>query len=466
MSTTSSSAEFELDRCIAAGKLSRKILPRSKHSAVELPDRDPVAILEEQNRTRVESLVPIRMGRMAQSPFSFYRGAAAVMANDLADSPVTGVRVVACGDAHLANFGLFASPERRVLFDLNDFDEAHPAPWEWDVRRLAASIWIHGRDNSHTESQCRRSVESALVAYQGTLQSLFALPTTDRYYFEVETGALERRMGKDVLGLEAVVKKARKRTSQRVLQKVTTVSANGQSTIRDEFPVIRHPERFDLDEMQGLFETYRRSVRADIRFLLAQYQLVDYAMRIVGVGSVGTRCWLFYLQGPCGEPLFLQAKEAPASVLQTYGRIAEVPGSEMAAVTQQGGQGLRVVSAQRILQAQSDPFLGWVSSVTVEDGVQRDFYVRQFRDMKGSIDLATLTAPRAAAYASLCGALLARAHSQSPRSAFITGYLATGRPFVEAISKWSRRYADRTEQDYELLQHAIRTGRLAAESGV
>lgn len=458
-----------LDRARADGKAARRALPRREHGALIHIDRDPVAILAEQNVSRVQSLVPIRIGRMLQSPFAFYRGAAAVMANDLAATPVTGRNVVSCGDAHLANFGLFASPERRVLFDLNDFDEAFPAPWEWDVRRLAASVWIHGRDNSHTEDQCEESVVATLVAYRTAVAQLFELPTTDRYYFQVEADTLRRDAADGDVGkaVDRLTRKARNRTSQKVLTKVTTVDKDGKSTIRDEFPVVRHPEWSDIEGMKRLISHYQDTVRADIRLLLSQYELVDYAMRIVGVGSVGTRCWLFYLQGPCGEPLFLQAKEASPSVLQSYGRIAPEQVGQLESIANPGGgQGARVVGAQRVLQAQSDPFLGWVEGVRAEDGVPRDYYIRQFRDMKGSVDLEWLTPERAVRYGRLCGALLARAHSQTPDAGFITGYLGTGDAFVDSLAKWAQFYADRAEQDHRLLAHAVERGDLPAEHGV
>ena len=458
-----------LDRARADGKAARRALPRREQGAVTHTERDPVAILAEQNVTRVPALVPIRIGRMLQSPFAFYRGAAAVMANDLAATPVTGRYVVSCGDAHLSNFGLFASPERRVLFDLNDFDEAYPAPWEWDVRRLAASVWIHGRDNSHSEDQCEESVMATLVGYRTALERLFELPTTDRYYYQVEADMLRQNAADGDVGkaVGRLTKKARSRTSQKVLAKVTTVDKDGESKILDEFPVIRHPDWSDLEGMKQLFARYQDTVRPDVRLLLSQYELVDYAMRIVGVGSVGTRCWLFYLRGPCGEPLFLQAKEAPHSVLQTYGRLApEQVGQLESIANPAGGQGARVVGAQRVLQAQSDPFLGWVESVRAEDGVPRDYYIRQFRDMKGSVDLEWLTPDRAVRYGRLCGALLARAHSQTPDAGFISGYLGTGNAFVDSLAKWAQAYADRAEQDHSLLAHAVERGDLPAEHGV
>jgi uncharacterized protein (DUF2252 family) len=466
MATSSrAGATTVIDARRSAGKAAREALPRKAQGAFVLPERDPVAVIEAQNATRLQSLVPIRIGRMLESPFALYRGSAAMMAHDLADSPVTGCQVIASGDAHLANFGLFASPERRMLFDLNDFDESYPAPWEWDVRRLAASVWINGRDNSHTEEQCAASTAAAVRSYRSSLAGLFQLTATERYYFQEETDVLERDPSAQKREIRAVTQKARKRTSEQVLRKLTTTEEGGRPFIVDQLPVIRHSENYDLGRITELYLLYLATLRADIRLLLTQYEVVDYAMRIVGVGSVGTRCWLILLQGPAGEPLFLQAKEAPQSVLETHGKVATAPESIIRAVAQ-NGQGSRVVGAQRILQAQSDPFLGWVHSVEGDDGRLRDFYLRQFRDMKGSVDLHTLDPARLARYARLCGAMLARAHSQSPGSAFVTGYLGNGDAFDRAVTDWARLYADQSEKDYDALRTAVKSGRLPAEKGL
>lgn len=429
-------------------------------------DRDPVAILEQQHLDRVPELVPVRVGRMVQSPFAFFRGAAAVMADDLAGTAVTGTHVVACGDAHLANFGLYASPERRQLFDLNDFDEAYPGPWEWDVRRLAASFWIHGRGNSYTEAQCESAAKSAVTAYQRTLTRLFEMTATQRYYFQVEPGAVDALDQAHALTLATTAKKARTRTSDQVLRKLTTFTEEGLPRISDQFPIVRHTESNDIEGMRKLFARYQATVRGDIELLLSQYTLVDFVMRIVGVGSVGTRCWLALLLGPSGEPLFLQAKEAPPSVIKSHGRVVGAGGALADAVIERGGEGVRVVTAQRVLQAQSDPFLGWVGGVRDRNDIPRDYYIRQFRDMKGSLDLDELTAGQAVEYAALCGTMLARGHAQSPGSAFISGYLGNNHSFATAIARWSERYADQNERDHQLLDAAVRAGRLPAELGV
>ncbi|MCG2621477.1 DUF2252 domain-containing protein [Arthrobacter sp. I2-34] len=455
-----------LDR--AAGKAARQMLPRTAHAEFRVPERDAVGVIEEQDTAREAELVPVRIGRMLQSPFAFYRGSAAVMAGDLAAAPVTGHRVVTCGDAHVANFGFYASPERQLVFDLNDFDEAFPAPWEWDIKRLAASAWLNGRNNSHSEDQCRTATAAAVQAYRENLRRLYEMTATERYFHQVEVepatiAALDAHTARIVA---RTVAKARQRTSEQLLGKLTVTTIEGETRIVDQPPVIRHADAWDLEQVESLYvRRYRDTLRADTAVLLDQYRLVDYALRIVGVGSVGTRCWILLLLGPAGEPLFLQAKEAGHSVLETHGKVTGTPRPVLEALTTRG-QGFRVVSAQRILQAQSDPFLGWVADVTGTDGRKRDFYIRQFRDMKGAFQLEELTAGDTARYASLCGRLLARAHAQSPGSAYISGYLGSSDAFDQAVATWAGRYADQTEKDYEALGLAVRSGRLAAETGV
>ncbi|MEE1621275.1 DUF2252 domain-containing protein [Zafaria sp. J156] len=442
----------------AAGKAARALVPRRAHVAFGVPPRDPVEILEAQHATRDPELVPIRIGRMLETPFAYYRGSAAVMAHDLARDTATGFHVVACGDAHAANFGLFASPERRLVFDLNDFDEAYPGPWEWDVKRLAASLWLSGRNNGHSEGRCREAAEAAARSYRTSLGRLASLGALERYYFQVEADALPKMA-------RPAARKARGRTSEQVLAKLATASDGGRERIVDQPPLVRHPRVRDMERMEGLFRDYRAVLRPDVALLLAQYELVDYALRIVGVGSVGTRCFIVLLRGPQGEPLFLQAKEAGASVLQTHGRVADVPWAVERQITTLG-QGRRVVAAQRILQAQSDPMLGWVAGVAGEDGRRRDYYIRQFRDMKGSFALERLTAGESEEYGAVCGALLARAHIQSPGAAFIAGYLGSSSVYEESVARWARRYADLAEADHAALGEAVRSGRLPAETGV
>ena len=438
-----------VERSRAEGRAARTRMPRSAHSEIRCPERDPVAIFEQQNRTRLPELVPIRYERMTESPFAYYRGSAAAMAGDLSTEPVTGPHVVASGDAHLANFGLYASPERRVLFDLNDFDEAYPAPWEWDVKRLAASVWLAGRQTGRTEQQCRDATLTTVRSYRETIRFLSDLTATERFYFQVDADEIEQA-SRNPEAIRAVVQKARGRTSEQVLRKLTVTTADGAPRIVDQPPIVRHLDIGSLEAIDGIVASYRATVRADVLLLLSQYRVVDFAMRIVGVGSVGTRCFVVLLLGPADEPLFLQVKEAGQSVLETHGGIRETP-HRVASELITHGQGARVVGAQRILQAHSDPLLGWITGVPGPDGVRRDFYVRQFRDMKGSVQWDRLSAAQSERYGRLCGALLARAHSQSPVGAFVAGYLGRGTVFDEAVARWSAAYADRTEQDWRAL---------------
>lgn len=451
-----------------AGRRARKRLPRRGLAELVLPiDRDPLGILEEQHASRLKDLVPVRVGRMLQSPFSFYRGTAAVMAADLRGAPTTDLEVVSCGDAHISNFGFFASPERALVFDLNDFDEGGVAPWEWDVRRLTASVHIGGRDIGLSEDACRDAAFAAADAYRETLRGYCRLSTRERYYARVDTSSVARHLGeKGERTVRKAAKKARARTSERVLQRLTTFSVDGGIRIVEQPPMLRHVDHATLGEVTDLFTQYRATLREDIAFLLEQYRVVDFALRVVGVGSVGTRCYLLAVEGPTGDMLFLQVKEAPPSVLTTYGgRRSIIPGRPGVADFIEGH---RVVAAQRILQANSDLFVGWLRG-WAGDSAERyrvDYYWRQFRDMKGSIEPATLDADQFRSYGALCAALLARAHGQSPASAAIVAYLGRSEEFAEATAAWSAAYADVAEADFGLLRQAVASGRLPAETGV
>ncbi|WP_166352795.1 DUF2252 domain-containing protein [Phytoactinopolyspora limicola] len=450
------------------GRHLRDLVGRRRHADFELRDRDPVGILEEQHVTRLQGLIPVRIGRMLQSPFAYYRGTAAVMAHDLATAPVTGHHVVICGDAHISNFGLFASPERRVLFDLNDFDEASVGPWEWDVKRMAASVYIGARDNNYTEEQAASATEAAVRRYRETMATLEQRSAIERYFFQVETDWLETTVSSDEQKiLRKTVRKARQRTSDQVLEKITTTDGDAGLRIKDQPPVMMHVDHASDAEIEALYAQYRSTLRADTALLLSQFTPTDYVLRVVGVGSVGTRCYVLLLTGPAGEPLFLQAKEAPASVIETYGGISEQLPAVVPPVDT-GHQGYRVVSAQRILQAQSDPFLGWIGGFAGETAERRgvDYYWRQFRDMKGSVDLQGLTSSQFQTYAALCGAVLARAHSQSPGTAVISGYLGASTRFDVAVTEWSKAYADQIEQDFAAVEKAARQGRLPMQPGV
>lgn len=443
------------DRLKTAGRELRKQVPRPRFSRYVARERDPLAILQEQNERRVQSLVPLRMGRMLASPFTFYRGSAAVMAADLADAPSTGIEIVACGDAHLSNFGFFASPERDLVFDLNDFDEADLAPWEWDLKRLVTSVVIGSRDCGLDEAATADAALKTATAYRLKLRELVSLSVLDRYYHRLSlhssSGELSPRARKVVAKAE---RQAHRRTSAAFVRKVTQVNAAGAREFIEAPPVLTHLPEMAEERLRSLFERYRSTVPADIALLLSQFTLTDLAMRVVGVGSVGTRCYILLLTGPNNEPLVLQIKEAQPSVLRVYGRHEPVQPDEII------HEGHRVVANQRILQAVSDPFLGYLRVAG------RDFYVRQFRDMKSSIDTSRLAAAEYGRYGQACARLLARAHVQSANSAMIAGYLGASRAFDVAMVEWALAYADQSLADYRMLQAAVAAGDIEAHSGL
>ncbi|MCP2264993.1 DUF2252 domain-containing protein [Promicromonospora thailandica] len=452
---------------VSRGAEARRRLPRRALASLHLAaDRDPVGILQHQHTTRLQELVPVRVGRMLESPFAFFRGSAAVMAADLSAGPTTGLEVVACGDAHISNFGFYASPERELVFDLNDFDEGGIAPWEWDVRRLVASIYIAARANGYSEAACRAASREAARSYQSTLRAFCTRSARDRYFARVDTSQAAAHFG--ATGRNAVAKasaKARRRTSEQVLRKLTTRTDDGAVRIIDQPPLVQHVDHATFDEIEDLLAQYRSTVREDVAYLLSQYRLVDFVLRVVGVGSVGTRCYLLALQGPTGDVLFLQAKEARPTVLSTHGgRPAAVPGGGADA---HPTEGQRVVAAQRILQASSDPFLGWITGWAGEstDRHRVDYYWRQFRDMKGSVEPRDLSRKEFVAYGSLCASVLARAHGQSPNADAIAAYLGRGDKAVDALAEWGGAYADLAESDFAALQDAVRTGRVPAPAG-
>ncbi len=441
---------------VAQGRELRGTQPRRSHATFVAPTRDPIEILESQHANRIAELVPIRIGRMLQSPFSYFRGTAAVMAHDLSAGTRTGVDLVICGDAHISNFGLFATPERRVVFDLNDFDEVSYGPWEWDLKRLVASTVVGGRDLGLTRSQCTDAALATARGYRLALARLLELTALDRFYFRVETTWLEERSNELTQALvRKTVKKAKRRTSDQVLAKITTKDENGQRRIIDEFPIIRRSEPATIANLADQFDGYRATVRSDVALLLEQFRLVDAVLRVVGVGSVGTRCHIALLVGPGDESLFIQVKEAQRSVLETYGGLAG-----LASRTQMATEGARVVRGQLMMQAVSDRFLGWLSFD------EHDFYCRQFRDMKGSIELKDLTPTQFSAYGALCGSVLARGHSQSAGASVVSGYLGASPRMDEALVSWAHASADQNERDFGALQAAVKVGRLPAELGV
>lgn len=425
----------------AAGRKLRRSLPRRAVADLAPRSREPLAILDEQNATRLEDLVPVRAERMSQSAFAFYRGSAAVMAADLAEEPHTGILVPSCGDAHVANFGFYASPQRTLMFDLNDFDEAAWAPWEWDLKRLVASIVLAGRATSRDEGVIRTAVIASVRAY-ATALAVDASPL-DRFYahFDAEAGVAALPAGSQRT-LRKAVKQAKRRTGERAVKKLTEAGPDGRLQFIPAPPMMQ-PLRPEIQNQ--VFELNRRYLEAtspEVRTLMQHYVVTDAIRRVVGVGSVGTRCALMLLQDGDGHALVMQSKEANRSVLEQYGGIAQ-PRLLRERIARLG-EGARVVGMQRILQSASDPFLGYLRA----DGV--DLYVRQFHDMKGGFDMELLDDESFASYAGACGVILARAHSQSPLVSIISGYLGSGRTFSESMWVWGNAYADRAEADHTM----------------
>jgi uncharacterized protein (DUF2252 family) len=455
-----------------SGAAARKATPPQDQGWFETAaDRlDPVEILECQGASRVPELVPIRYGRMLVSPFTFYRGAAAVMAADLAGTPDSGLSVQLCGDAHLSNFGLFASPERRLVFDVNDFDETHPGPWEWDVKRLAASLEIAARTNGFGPEKRRKILTAAVRGYQQAMAQFAGMHDLDVWYAHADVddlnGTLAAQLKKSRRkAVDKTLAKARARTSMRAFDRLTE-TVHGRRRIVADPPLIvpisdllSDVERREFDTtMQAVLSHYRRTLQADRRVLLDGFDLVDVARKVVGVGSVGTRCWIVLMRGrDDDDPLFLQVKEAQKSVITEYGGIAGADGVS---------EGERVVNGQRLMQASSDIFLGWETTEQGIDGRRRDFYVRQLADWKGSAVIEQMVPSGMAAYGRLCGWTLARAHARSGDRIAIAAYLGEDSTFAHAIAEFSDAYADQNERDYAALQEAARTGRITVESGL
>ncbi|HWS48325.1 MAG TPA: DUF2252 domain-containing protein [Acidimicrobiia bacterium] len=468
MTTTAARIDHpSLEERAVRGRQARKAVPRSSHTgwkpAAGRPD--PVALLEEQNTFREPDLVPVRHGRMMVSPFTFYRGAARVMAADLEHTPRAGLDVQLCGDAHLSNFGVFASPERTLLFDLNDFDETLAGPFEYDVERLTASFVIAGRNNQYSTKEIRDAALASVAAYRNGMAEFAAMRNLGIWYsrmpaeqvLEVIRESATKKQAKQVKRAEETVDKARTHDSLQALSKLGEM-VDGEYRIVSQPPIVV-PAR-DVEALYGLdqgvveelvhwqFREYRATLDPDRRHLLEQYREVDLARKVVGVGSVGTRAFIVLLLGrDDDDPLFLQIKEATASVLASH-----LPKSRY------HNQGERVVQGQRMMQAASDIFLGWTTGLDAN----RFFYWRQLRDMKGSAVVETLTPAGLAVYARLCGWTLARAHARSGDSVGISSYLGSSDSFDRAIVDFAERYADQNERDYEEFVTAIRSGRLQA----
>jgi uncharacterized protein (DUF2252 family) len=453
----------------AAGKATRAEVPRSSQAVWDPPaDRaDPVAVLKGQARSRVSELIPIRHGRMLASEFAFFRGGAAIMAADLAATPSSGFRVQLCGDAHLSNFGGFASPDRDMIFSVNDFDETIPGPWEWDVKRLAASFAIAGRERGFSPKERRTIVLASMSRYRAAMREFAGMRNLDVWYARLDATGILERWRKDVTAkavriFEQNVAKARGKDSLRALAKLCH-NVNGGPRIISDPPLIvpldellSGADHAQLDAaVRRILRDYQRSVPRDRRHLLDGYEVVDVARKVVGVGSVGTRAWIALLLGrDGGDPLFLQVKEAQESVLAPF-----------AGASQYRNQGQRVVEGQRLMQAASDILLGWYRTKGL-DGKQRDFYVRQLWDWKLSADVEHMPPATMRIYGEACGWTLARAHARSGDRIAIAAYLGSGRQFETAIAEFAEAYADQNERDYRTFGAAVDDGILTAEQGL
>jgi uncharacterized protein (DUF2252 family) len=450
----------------ASGRAARAVTPRSSHAEFTRdPARPaPLDLLAGQDATRLQELLPIRYGRMSVSPFTYYRGAALPMANDLAGTPRTGLTVQACGDAHLMNFGVFASPERNLVFDINDFDETLPAPWEWDVKRLAASLEIAGRTNEFSARQCRAVVLATVAEYRRAMREFATLPSLRVWYAHLDVEAFQasyaNRMRADKRRkLAANLEKARTRDNLGALRRFAEV-VDGKMRIAPDPPIVLplghlSPDHENTEQARAQLEEvlagYRTSLEPERRALLERYRFVDIAHKVVGVGSVGTRCWIVLLLGKDDQdPLFLQAKEAGRSVLEEY-----------AGHSRYNNSGRRVVVGQRLMQAVSDVLLGWVR-VTGFDNNTRDFYVRQLRDGKGSAQVDSMDPRDLGTYGRLCAWTLARAHARTGDDIAIGAYLGSSDVFDRALGEFATAYADQNERDHAALRQAIEDGRVEA----
>ena len=459
-------AHFTTAERAARGKAARAEVPRKAHAVWEPPAVrfDPVELLEEQAKTRVEELVPIRYGRMLVSPFTFYRGAAYIMAADLAGMPRTGLHVQLCGDAHLSNFGVFAAPDRRLVFDTNDFDETLPGPFEWDVKRLVASFAVAGRNRSFDDR--RRQAINLRVgrSYREAITRFSSMRTMDVWYSRVAIEDIiaswsAEVSGKAVKRAEHNVAKARTKDSLAAFKKLTHLVDGTPRIVSNPPLIVPVSELFTGEqEIEGtrlVFREYRRTLLGDRRHLLERYRLVDAARKVVGVGSVGTRAYiLLFLGQDDNDALFLQMKQAEASVLEPF-----LGKSGFA------NHGQRVVEGQRLMQAASDTMLGWIHATGI-DGVKRDFYLRQLWDSKGSALVEAMQPKTMEAYAEICGQTLARAHARSGDAVAISSYLGTSDAFDRALASFAETYADQNERDYAALKAAAASGRIEAQTGL
>ena len=450
MESSGSTSKAERHR---QGRALREKCPRASQGEWKPRSKlqDIIKLLEESDADRIPGLIPLKYQRMSVSPFTFFRGSAIIQARDNANANVSGITVQACGDCHLANFGGFASPERKFVFDINDFDETYPGPWEWDIKRLGASLILAARDRSFSKGNASEAVHAAAAAYRERMTEFADMTVLERYYAQVSFETIQEYFRSDPdmsARLAKKYKKAQSQTSEAVVPKLTTLD-DGRPMIKDEPPVLYHPQGFTRafeKQREEFVKGYKQSLQADRRLLYDRYRYQDAAIKVVGVGSVGTRCAVSLLLSEDGDPLFLQVKEARRSVL-------EPPGKK----SRYANQGYRVVEGQRLMQAASDIFLGWSSTK------HHDYYVRQLRDMKASAEVETFKPSTLIAYATLCGWTLARAHAKTGSAVKIAGYLGSCERFDVALAKYSEAYADQAEQDYKTFQTAVRSGRLSVE---
>lgn len=450
----------------AYGESLREQVPHSSHGAwLPGPDRsDPISLLQEQDVSRVQFLVPIKYGRMVASPFAFLRGSAAVMAADLSNTPTTGLEVQLCGDAHISNFGVFATPERKLVFDLNDFDETHPGPWEWDLKRLTASAVVAGRDNGFSKKTNRKLAMTVTEKYAEAMARFAQTRTLDVWYYYVGVDrvqeAFERSSRKALRRVQKMVGKARRKTQEQTLEDLTQM-IDGKRRFMSNPPLLVPFDQLDTDEQNVLptstqiddaWAQYLESLPEERQRLLSRYRKVDLALRVGGVGSVGTRCWILLLEGGAeDDAIILQQKEAGASVLEPYTRECNCKSAAQ-----------RVVQGQRLIQASSDIFLGWHQKTV--SGIH--FYWRQLKDMKGSLSVTGLDEAGFETYLQVCAICLARAHARTGDAAAISGYIGDGSSLAKAIADFSAAYADQAEQDHQSLVEAIASGRVVAKTGI
>jgi uncharacterized protein (DUF2252 family) len=455
---------MSLEASVRRGGAARRRVPTETHGRLDISeDRDAIRVVSAQLPARLPELVPLRHARMAASPFAFFRGAAAVMAADLAATPISGLKAQLCGDAHLSNFGMFASPERRLMFDVNDFDETIRGPWEWDLKRLAASLVVAGRENAFTDKQIRRAVLATVSRYRSAMARFAGMGNLDVWYAHADVEEVQQHLSGELSKqmrrrLDKAVAKAQGRDHRRSLAKLTEVVDGRRRIVGDPptvVPLADLVEGMQRDEIEslvrGVIEDYTDSLQPGPRELVRSYHLVDVARKVVGVGSVGTRCWIVLLRGRDDtDPLFLQVKEALPSAL-----------AEHLGAPRYGHEGTRVVTGQRLMQATGDPFLGW-QRTTGLDGQTRDFYVRQLHDWKGSAVIERMVPKGMRLYGQLCAWSLARAHSRTGDRIAISAYLGEDDRFVHAVTDFAHAYADLNESDHRAFRDAVERGLLAS----